>query len=86
MDADNSFYVKFIATEAPTFFWYIISVLAMVSKAFQQRKERKESDYALWLELLEFVQKLRGLLHLEYISEIGFKLPIKVIYSLEKWI
>ena len=31
MDADNSFYVKFIATEAPTFFGYIISVLAMVS-------------------------------------------------------
>ena len=30
MDADNSFYVKFIATEAPTFFGYIISVLASV--------------------------------------------------------
>ena len=30
MDADNSFYVKFIATEVPTFFGYIISVLAMV--------------------------------------------------------
>jgi hypothetical protein len=30
MDADNSFYVKFIATEALTFFGYIISVLAMV--------------------------------------------------------
>ena len=30
MDADNSFYVKFIATEAPTFFGYIISVLAIV--------------------------------------------------------
>ena len=30
MDADNSFYVKFIATEAPTFFGYIISALAMV--------------------------------------------------------
>jgi hypothetical protein len=30
MDADNSFYVKFIATYAPTFFVYIISVLAMV--------------------------------------------------------
>ena len=30
MDVDNSFYVKFIATEAPTFFGYIISVLAMV--------------------------------------------------------
>ena len=32
MDADNSFDVKFIATEAPTFFGYIISVLDMVSK------------------------------------------------------
>ena len=30
MDADNSFYLKFIATYAPTFFRYIISVLAMV--------------------------------------------------------
>ena len=30
MDANNSLYVKFIATEAPTFFGYIISVLAMV--------------------------------------------------------
>ena len=28
MGADNSFYVKFIATYAPTFFGYIISVLA----------------------------------------------------------
>ena len=31
MGADYSFYVKFIATEAPTFFGYIISVLAMVA-------------------------------------------------------
>ena len=31
MDANNSFYVKFIATYAPTFFVYIISVLAMVN-------------------------------------------------------
>ena len=31
MDADYSFYVKFIATYAPTFFGYIISVLAMVT-------------------------------------------------------
>ena len=30
MNADNLFYVKFIATEAPTFFGYIISVLTMV--------------------------------------------------------
>ena len=29
-DADNSFYVKFIATYASTFFGYIILVLAMV--------------------------------------------------------
>ena len=31
MDADNSFYVKFIATFAPTFFGYIILVLDMVA-------------------------------------------------------
>jgi hypothetical protein len=30
MDADNSFYVKFIANYAPTFSGYIVSVLAMV--------------------------------------------------------
>ena len=30
MGADNSFYVKSIATYAPTFFGYIISVLAIV--------------------------------------------------------
>ena len=30
MDADNSFYVKIIATYDPTFLGYIISVLAMV--------------------------------------------------------
>jgi hypothetical protein len=32
MDVDNSFYVKFIATFALTFFGYIISVLAMGTK------------------------------------------------------
>ena len=31
MDVDNSFYVKFIATYVPTFFWYIISVLARMT-------------------------------------------------------
>ena len=30
MDADDSFYVKFIAAYAPTFFGYIISFLAIV--------------------------------------------------------
>ena len=42
MDANNSFYVKFIATEAPAFFWYIISVLAMVLC--------EERDLPPWLE------------------------------------
>jgi hypothetical protein len=32
MDADNSFYVKFIVTEAPAFLGYIISVVAMVQE------------------------------------------------------
>ena len=35
MGADYSFYVKSIATCAPTFFGYIISVLASVSWLFQ---------------------------------------------------
>ena len=30
MDTNSSFYVKFIATNAPTFFGFNISVLAMV--------------------------------------------------------
>ena len=34
MGAEYLSYVKFIATEAPTFFGYIISVLAMVFSAF----------------------------------------------------
>ena len=33
MDANNSFYVKSIAPEAPTFFGYIISVLTSVEKS-----------------------------------------------------
>ena len=33
MDADYSFYVKFIATYAPIFFGHIISVLAMVNNS-----------------------------------------------------
>jgi hypothetical protein len=36
MGADNSFYVKSIATYAPTFFGYIISVLAIVATAIAQ--------------------------------------------------
>ena len=39
MGADNLFYVKFIATYAPTFFGYIISVLAIVSIPAQKSHE-----------------------------------------------
>ena len=38
MDADNSFYVKFIATEASTFFGDIFSVLAKVQDEIRQSK------------------------------------------------
>jgi hypothetical protein len=44
MDADNSFYVKFIATYAPTFFGYIISVLAMVAHAQLTRKTTLKTE------------------------------------------
>ena len=36
MGADYSFYVKFIATRAPTFLGYIISVLDSVLRAYQE--------------------------------------------------
>jgi hypothetical protein len=36
MGADYSFYVKFIATRAPTFFGHIISVLANVMSLTNQ--------------------------------------------------
>ena len=39
MDANNYFYVKSIATYAPTFFGYIISVLAIVFNHSQIQKE-----------------------------------------------
>ena len=44
MDADNSFYVKFIATYAPTFFGYIISVLAMVITQMYQLYQGKINE------------------------------------------
>ena len=40
MGADNSFYVKSIATYAPTFFGYIISVLAIVWTTRQLKYDR----------------------------------------------
>jgi len=49
MDADNEFYVKFIATEAPTFFVHIISVLAMVPS---NSKEKLKSYLLLHTYLL----------------------------------
>ena len=38
MGADYSFYVKSIATFAPTFYGYIISILASVLELFQWRR------------------------------------------------
>ena len=43
--ADNSFYVKSIATYALTFFGYIISVLAIV---YEERKQRNVDETHLW--------------------------------------
>ena len=37
MAADNSFYVIFVSTNAPTFFEYIISVLAIVNLECKRR-------------------------------------------------
>ena len=39
MDANNSFYVKFIAAYAPTILGYIISVLAMVNGLLKRCKQ-----------------------------------------------
>ena len=41
MDADYSFYVKFIATYVPTLFGFIISVLAMVPSLYKKVKSKK---------------------------------------------
>ena len=41
MDADNQFYVKFIANYAPILFWFIISVLAMVPSLYKKVKSKK---------------------------------------------
>ena len=45
MGADYSFYVKSIATCAPTFFGYIISVLASVYGPLQQSKIAIRASY-----------------------------------------
>ena len=68
MDADNSFYVKFIATEAPTFFGYIISVLAMVTHSFifftiyqldKSFMTTLSTNYNLWITV--FIHELSNL-------------------------
>ena len=53
MDADNSYYVKLIATEAPTFFWYIISILAMV-----QHYSWNSEVETTWISLIDKPQKI----------------------------
>ena len=52
MDADNSFYVKFIATYAHTIFGFIISVVAMVS--FNLYKVGFASLKCQWLYVIEY--------------------------------
>ena len=48
MGANNSFYVKSIATYAPTFFGYIISFLAIVGWLFYSRMmNQKVSRFAM---------------------------------------
>ena len=56
MDAKNSFYVKFIATYAPTFFGFIISVLAMVKQqrfftfeSLRQKLKQRKLVFSYWL-------------------------------------
>ena len=45
--ADNLFYVKFIATYAPTFFGYIISDLAMVISLLKRLKNNNNHHLTL---------------------------------------
>ena len=47
MGADNSFYVKSIATYAPTFFGYIISVLAIVI-SYGIRRKYRQFGFRFW--------------------------------------
>ena len=59
MDVDNSFYVKFIATYALTFFGYMISVLAMVTKELHtkhslQDRSRNWLDFVTGLVIINF--------------------------------
>ena len=51
--ADYSFYVKFIATRAPTFFGYIISILASVCKIIAKKVDFGRADCLI----LEFSTK-----------------------------
>jgi hypothetical protein len=50
MDADNSFYVKSIASFALTFFGYITSVLASVNKISYCNLVLREKSMCPWLE------------------------------------
>ena len=65
MNADSSFYVKFITTEAPTFFGYIISVLAMVFMTFfiTRTKWKKLFISMNYQKVLHFQAKQHEMLH-----------------------
>ena len=83
IDADNSFYVKFIATFAPIFFGYIISILAIVVSKKKKRhtqtglqaklsQQANVSTEITWME-----PKVKTILH-------GAKLAIKQIDFMQK--
>ena len=65
MDADNSFYVKFIATYAPTFFGCIILVLAMVWITYLDMSEEDT-----WFHGFAFCIDQIGYIPLPYFWEI----------------
>ena len=68
MDAENSLYVKSIATEAPIFFGYIISVLASVPKYVHQNM------YMQWSQNLNRVAfEIVSAIESQKISFLSFK-------------
>ena len=66
MDADNTFYVKFIATFAPTFFEYIISVLAIVK--IKQDSELASLTLSGPVRQASFFYKSKNIEHFAYLT------------------
>ena len=71
MDAKNSFFIKFIATYAPTFFGYIISVLAMVTGSFYKTVSEFWSCLG-WLSLWVWLGWLVPLSWFDWLGSLEF--------------